>query len=199
MKSSPHNTSLSVATTLSHVVNWSQQLVQWYQRIAPRFACFEPRQRALTYRQKDCCAPWSANAVGNWSNTLVKPLPLACSACSPGWCGTLIWCAMICGPLPPFTWVSSRSSRTWMKAAFPNKVGILLASNPSIAAALARWNIARSGCFSLPSLPVAIPSLMLTRFLQACPSSAITRVVADPSHLRRHFRPARVPATLLSP
>lgn len=49
MKSSQHNTSLSGATTLSQVVDWSAQLVQLHQRIAPRFARSEPRQRALAY------------------------------------------------------------------------------------------------------------------------------------------------------
>jgi SRSO17 transposase len=51
MKSSQHNTSLSVATTLAQVVDWSQQLVRLHQRIAPRFARSEPRQRALAYLQ----------------------------------------------------------------------------------------------------------------------------------------------------
>src|SRR5437870_1571596 len=49
MKSSQHNTSLSVATTLAQVVDWSQQLVQLHQRLAARFARCEPRQRALAY------------------------------------------------------------------------------------------------------------------------------------------------------
>src|SRR5713226_4101961 len=49
MKPSQHNTSLSVATTLAQVVDWSQQLVQLHQRIAARFARSQPRQRALAY------------------------------------------------------------------------------------------------------------------------------------------------------
>lgn len=49
MKPSQHTTSLALETTLAQVVAWSQQLVQFHQRIAPRFARSEPRQRALAY------------------------------------------------------------------------------------------------------------------------------------------------------
>ncbi len=49
MKPSQHNTSLSVATTLAQVIDWSQQLARLHQRIAPRFARSQPRQRALAY------------------------------------------------------------------------------------------------------------------------------------------------------
>lgn len=51
MKPSQHNTSLALATTLAQVVEWSQHLTRLHQRIAPRFARSEPRQRALAYLQ----------------------------------------------------------------------------------------------------------------------------------------------------
>ncbi|MGB8343484.1 MAG: IS701 family transposase [Ktedonobacteraceae bacterium] len=49
MKPSQHNTSPSWETTLAQVVDWSEHLVQFHQRIAARFARSEPRQRALAY------------------------------------------------------------------------------------------------------------------------------------------------------
>lgn len=51
MKPSQHNTSDLNLTTLQHVTGWFQQLKRLHQRIAPRFARAEPRQRALTFLQ----------------------------------------------------------------------------------------------------------------------------------------------------
>ena len=49
MKSSQLTISCLAATTLAQVTGWSEQLTQLHQRIAPRFARAEPRQRALAF------------------------------------------------------------------------------------------------------------------------------------------------------
>lgn len=51
MKLSQHNTSDLTATALQQVTGWLQHLKRLHQRIAPRFARAEPRQRALAFLQ----------------------------------------------------------------------------------------------------------------------------------------------------
>lgn len=51
MKPSQHNTPVLELPTPSQIAGWSQKLTQLHQRIAPRFARAEPRQRALAFLQ----------------------------------------------------------------------------------------------------------------------------------------------------
>jgi len=51
MKPSQDITSRDATTTMTHIVQWAQDLRDLHARIAPRFARPEPRRRALAYLQ----------------------------------------------------------------------------------------------------------------------------------------------------
>jgi len=215
MKPSQHNTSLSVATTLAQVVDWSQQLVQLHQRIAARFARSQPRQRALAYL-KGLLSPMERKSSWQLAEHAREATPYGMQHLL----ADAVWDAdLLRDDLRAYAIEHLGTQDTILaldETSFPKQgrhsagvkpqwcgctgqvencqVGVFLSLVTATGHTLidrelylpADWIADRPRC-QQAGIPQTrgfltkpeLAALMLTRFLQACPSVAITWVVAD--------------------